>query len=308
MMAMSKMLYTESQHRRMRMWYLLGKHRTAYAFLAPALILFIIFRLVPVFWTVTLSFQSGSMLAPLHFAGLRNWVRIFKEALAVRAIINTLVYMVMVMVPLFTISVGLALIMKTISRGLDAIRSIIYLPTLAPYVVRALVWIFMIHPEFGVLNFFARWLTGQPVNWLGRSATALPTIASLEIWSSIGYWTILFFAALLSLPEEIYEAARIDGAGAWDEIRHITLPLLRPTFLFAFVVSTIWNFQVFDPVLLLTDGGPGGATATVGWYIYKVTFKWDDPGRGAAMSVIMLVFLIAVSMIQMRLLRQRRRQ
>lgn len=299
------MRLTVAEHRRLRRRYNWRRYMTAYLFLLPNFIFFFIFLVVPFFWVFYLSFQEGGILAPTQFIGLKNWNFILQDTVARRTVFNTLYYMVMAIPTVFIISMGLALLLKRIVRGVGFIRAAIYFPTLSPIVLASLLWIFVIHPDFGVLNFLMRFLGFEPVNWLGPG-TALPTIAMLEVWRGTGFWTILFLAALLGLPQELYDAAKIDGAGSWAQFRYITLPLLRPIFVFAFVMATIFNFQIFDSVFILTDGGPQHQTATMVWYIYKNTFQFSKPGVGAAMSFLMLVMILILTVIQLVILRRRR--
>jgi ABC-type sugar transport system permease subunit len=127
----------------------------------------------------------------------------------------------------------------------------------------------------------------------------------LEFWHGLGYWTIIFLAALVSMPEEMFQAAEVDGARGVRQFWHITLPLLRPTLLFALVMATIWNIQVFDPVLVLTDGGPAHTSETIVVYLYKQTFQFFNPGKGAATSLLLLVTILSLTVVQLRLLRHR---
>jgi ABC-type sugar transport system permease subunit len=196
------------------------------------------------------------------------------------------------------------MLLKRIILGSTTLKAILYFPTLTPYVMAALIWTYVIHPDFGVLNYLLRLAGFNAVNWLGPQ-WALVTIAMLEVWRGIGFWTLLFLAALISLPEELYQAAKVDGARSFSQFWHITLPLLRPTFVFAVVMATIWNFQVFDSIIILTDGAPNNGTASVAWYIYKQTFTFSNVGIGAAMSVLMLFAIMALTLIQLRLLRRR---
>lgn len=290
------------EHRRERRRYDWRRYLTAYLFLLPNLIFFFVFLVIPCLWVLYLSFHEGGILGAPTFVGLKNWSFIINDPVARKSLLNTFYYMGMAIPSVFIISLGLALLLKGVTRGVSAIRAAIYFPTLSPYVLAALVWIFVIHPDFGVLNFLVRFSGFEPVNWLGPGK-ALPTIAMLEVWRGIGFWTILFLAALLGLPEELYDAAKIDGAGRWEQFRYITLPLLRPTFVFAFVMATIFNVQLFDSVYILTDGGPQHQTATVVWYIYKNTFQYGNPGIGAAMSFLMLIIVLVLALIQLRLLR-----
>jgi ABC-type sugar transport system permease subunit len=301
----SVMRLSTAEHRRLRRKYNWRRYATAYLFLLPNLIFFFIFLVLPFFWVFYLSFQEGGILSPPQFVGLKNWRFILQDTVARRTIFNTLYYMLMAIPTVFVIAMGLALLLKRIVYGIGLIRAAIYFPTLSPIVLASLLWIFVVHPDFGILNFLARATGFGPVNWLGPG-TALPTIAMLEVWRGIGFWTMLFLAALLGLPQELYDAAKIDGAGNWAQFRYITLPLLRPIFVFAFVMATIFNFQLFDSVFILTDGGPQHQTATIVWYIYKNTFQFSKPGVGAAMSFLMLVMILFLTVSQMYLLRRRR--
>ena len=298
------MRLSPAEHRRLRRRYDRRRYLTAYLFLAPNLIFFFLFLVVPCFWVLYLSFHEGGILGAPRFVGLKNWNLIWQDKVAHRALLNTVTYMLMAIPSVFIIAMTLALLLQRIRRGALFIRAALYFPTLTPIVLAALLWIFVIHPDFGVLNFLARLFGGEAVNWLGTGA-ALPTIAMLEVWRGSGFWTMLFLAALISLPQELYDAAKIDGASDWAQFRYLTLPLLRPTFAFAFVMATIFNFQLFDSVYILTDGGPQNQTATVVWYIYKNTFQFDKPGAGAAMSFMMLLIILALTLVQLTLLRRK---
>jgi len=296
---------SSEEHRRQRRNYNFRRYLTAYSFLLPNFIFFAVFVVLPFVWVMYLSFHQGGILSPARFVGLKNWSFLFRDKVAHRTIFNTLYYMAMAIPAVFGIAMGLALLLQRTGRGASFIRAAIYFPTLTSVVLAALLWVFVIHPEFGVLNFLARALGLPAQNWLGPGR-ALPTIAMLEVWRGTGFWTMLFLAALLSFPQEPYEAARIDGAGKIAQFRFLTLPFLRPTFVFAFIMATIWNFQLFDSVYILTDGGPQYQTATVVWYIYKHTFQFNNPGVAAAMSVVMLVFILSLALIQLAMLRRSR--
>ncbi len=200
----------------------------------------------------------------------------------------------------------LALCLQRIPRASGPFRALFYLPTLTPYVTAALIWLFMVQRDFGALNVFLGLFGIPPQNWLGNPTLVMPSIAMLEVWRGVGFWTLLFLASLLALPPELYQAATIDGASGWQQLRHITLPLMRPTFFFAVVMATIWNLQLFDSVSILTDGGPSNASATVVWYIYKAMFQFNDKtGFAAALSFVLLLFILILTLVEIRLLRKR---
>jgi ABC-type sugar transport system permease subunit len=164
----------------------------------------------------------------------------------------------------------------------------------------------MIHPDFGAFNLIIRAFGGEPLNFLGRGELALPVVASVETWRGIGFWAVFFLAALIALPSELFQAAQLDGASGWRRFFSLTLPLLRPTILFALVLVTIYTLQIFDSVYIMTDGGPGNATTTIVWYIYRNLFTYSNVGYGATLSFVLLIAILILTLIQMRLLRGRK--
>jgi len=199
-----------------------------------------------------------------------------------------------------------ALFLRNIKKSQTVFRATVYFPTLAPLVVCGLIWVFMVHPDFGALNLIKRAFGGEPLNFLGSSALALPTVAAVETWRGIGFWAVYFLAALIALPTELYEAAELDGASSFRRFFSLTLPLLRPTILFALVLVTIYTLQIFDSVFVMTDGGPANSTATIVWYIYRNLFTYSNVGYGATLSFVLLIAILLLTLIQMRLLRGRK--
>ncbi len=278
---------------------------TAYVFLLPNAIFFVAFLLIPVLYLLYLTFHNGGIITPAEFVGLDNWRSTWSDELVRTTIRNTLYYCLLA-IPSVIIGMILALCLQRIPRGSGPFRSLFYVPTLTPYVTAALIWLFMVQRDFGALNVFLGLFGIPPQNWLGNPTLVMPSIAMLEVWRGVGFWTLLFLAALLALPGELYQAATIDGASGWQQFLHITLPLMRPTFFFAVVMATIWNLQLFDSVSILTDGGPSNASATVVWYIYKAMFQFNDKtGFAAALSFVLLLFILGLTLIEIRLLRKR---
>lgn len=300
------MRLTAEEHRRLRRIYQRRRTLTAYGFLLPNAIFFTVFLLIPVGYLFYLTFHNGGIITPTEFVGLDNWKDLWGDDLIITSIKNTALYCVIAIPSVFIIGMVLALCLQKISRGGQIFRSVFYIPTLTPYAVAALIWLFVYQRDFGALN-MGRDLFGLPPrNWLGDTGLVIPSIAMLEVWRGAGYWTLLFLAALLALPKELYQAATIDGANAWQRFIHITLPLMRPTFFFAVVMATIWNFQLFDSVSILTDGGPANASVTVVWYIYKAMFQFNDKtGFAAALSFLLLLLILVLTTIEIRLLRKR---
>ena len=294
------------EHRRLARAHARRRTGRAYAFLAPNLVFFTAFLLVPCGWVFYASLRTGGVIGSSEYVGLENWKHAFSDPQVVRTLRNTFLYSVMAIPVVFAIGLSLALLLQNVRRGGAILRALLYFPTLMPVVLAALAWLFVVHPDFGVLNYAVRGVGGSTVNWLGSTGLALPTIALLEIWRGAGFWTLLFLAALMGMPRELFQAAHLDGAGAWQRFRHLTLPLMRSTFLFAIVMATIWNLQLFDSVFILTDGGPVNSTATIVWYVYKSLFAFGNVGFGATLSCLMLIVILLLTVIELRLLRGRR--
>ena len=300
------MRLSPAEHERLRRQQARRRALTAYAFLLPNAIFFIAFLLIPIAFPLLSDLSQRRDHHPGAIRRARQLARAWSDELVRTTIRNTLYYCLLAIPSVFIIGMILALCLQRIPRGSGPFRSLFYLPTLTPYVTAALIWLFVVQRDFGALNVFLGFFGIPPQNWLGSPTLVMPSIAMLEVWRGVGFWTLLFLAALLALPTELYQAATIDGANGWQQFRHITLPLMRPTFFFAVVMATIWNLQLFDSVSILTDGGPSNASATVVWYIYKAMFQFNDKtGFAAALSFVLLLFILGLALIEIRLLRKR---
>ena len=297
---------TPAEHHRLARRYELRRALTAYAFLAPNFFFFFVFLLIPmaaVFW---FSMKSGGLIGSTKFVGFRNWGEALKDPLAVQSLKNSLMYAVIAIPGMLLLGMIVALFLQNLKKGGAALRAAVYYPVLAPVVVAGLIWVFMVHPDFGAVNLIIRFFTGRPLNFLGKTALALPTIAAVEVWRGMGFWAVYFLAALISLPAELYQAAHLDGANGWQRFRTLSLPLLRPTILFAVVVATIYNLQIFDTVFVMTDGGPANSTATIVWYIYRNLFTYDNVGFGATLALLLMLVIFGLTLVLMRPLSSRR--
>ncbi len=297
---------SQEEHRRLQRQYRRRRSLTAYLFLLPGAIFFIAFLVIPILLLFFYTFNNGGIISEREWVGLANWRNVLRDDLVITAIKNTVVYCLMAIPAVFVISMVLALVLQQAARGGSVFRSIYYIPTLTPYVVAALIWQFVVHRDFGILNMILIELGREPQNWIGSPDLALKSITMLEVWRGVGFWTLLFLASLIGLPKELYQAAAIDGANAWQRFRYLTLPLMRPTMFFAVVMATIWNLQLFDSVSILTNGGPQNSTVTVVWYIQQTTFAYTDKvGFGAALSFMLLLLILALALIEIRLLRKK---
>lgn len=296
---------SRAEHRRLARGVRLRRELTAWGFMGPMFIFFVVFLLIPtlgVFWWST---QSGGLVTGTKFVGLQNFLGLPDQILATTAIMNTFKFALMSIPLTLVIAFGIAMLLARVRHGGAVYRFLVYFPVLVPGVVAALIWIFLTNIDFGLFNEVLRAL-GQPRQvWLG-AGLALPVLAVLDVWRSVGYWGIFFLAAVIGLPEELYQAAQLDGASAWQRFRHLTLPLLRRIILFALVVSTIWGLQIFDTPTVLTDGGPGTATVTVVYQVWRYAIgSMTQAGLAAAISLALLVVILVLTVIQLRVLRGR---
>ena len=280
------------------------RNLTAYAFLAPGFLAFAVFLLVPVAWVVRQSFQQGGVLGEPIWVGLENWREATGDPALREALANTVLYTAMVVPATIGLGLVLAVLLRGVRRGGTVLRTVLYLPSLAPIVLAALVWVFMVQPDFGLLNLVNRALGVEPLNLLGDEHQALPTIAGLDIWRGFGFWGMLLLAGLLAVPPELYQAASLDGASPVRRFWHVTLPSIRPVLAVAALLVTVTSMQVFDSVYVLTNGGPGGATRTAVFYIYTSIFETGNPGYGAVLSLILLAVVVVLTFAMARLARR----
>jgi ABC-type sugar transport system permease subunit len=268
-------------------------------------VFFVAFLLIPVLLVFWFSTQKGGVLTKAEFVGLDNYLKLPRQVSAMNAIRNTFLFALLSIPATLIIALGIAMLLARVRRGASGYRFLVYFPVLVPGVVAGLIWVFLTNVDFGLFDTLLRTVGMEPVTWLGPS-TALGVLAALDVWRSVGYWAIFFLAAIIGLPQELYQAAELDGASTWQRFRRLTLPLLRRIILFAIVVSTIFGLQIFDTALILTNGGPGTATNTIVYLIWRYVFGDPDKvGYAAAMSVALLAAILVLTLVQLRALRGR---
>jgi ABC-type sugar transport system permease subunit len=294
-----------AEHRRLARG--VGRRQTlvAWGFMGPMYAFFVVFLLVPALGVVWWSMQSGGLFSGSTFVGLDNFTGLPTQPLAVTAIKNTLTFAAMSIPPTLIFAMGIAMLLARVKRGGSAYRFLVYFPVLVPGVVAALIWIFLTNIDFGLFNTLLR-AAGLPRQiWLGANL-ALPVLAGLDVWRNVGYWAIFFMAGIIGLPQELYQAAELDGAGVWQRFRYLTIPLLRRVLLFALVVSTIWGLQIFDTPVVLTDGGPGTSTVTVVYQVWRYALgSTYQVGLASAISLALLLVILILTVFQLRVLRGR---
>jgi multiple sugar transport system permease protein len=286
--------------------------RAAWVFLAPALILFGVFFVLPVLAGLALSFTDFDLYAigapgTARFVGLRNYVQALQNPIFWIAIKNTF-YFVLVGAPL-SVSVSLVaalLVNARLVRFKALFRTIFFAPVVTTLVAVAIVWRYLYHPHYGLLNHALGLVGITPIDWLGNPHWAMPAIILLSVWKNFGYNMMIFIAGLQGIPSEQYEAAAIDGAGSWRQFVHVTLPGLAPTFLFVGVTTMIGYFQLFAEPYVMTQGGPLKSTTSVVLLMYEEGFRWWRMGMASAIAFFLLLITLAGTLVQMRLQRERR--
>ncbi|MCL4830358.1 MAG: sugar ABC transporter permease [Caldilinea sp.] len=276
-------------------------------FAAPAFFFFGLFYVYPLFQTFYVSLFSWSLLDEPRFIGATNYVNLSNDKEFLNSVGVSFYYAIGVCVAIWIISLGLALMFNQTFRFRQAYLSIYYLPAVISLTVWSLVWLFMYNPSFGVFSEFARWLGFTNVRMLDNPRTAMPAMILLSIWKGAPLYMLIYLAGLRAIPGDYYEASKVDGANILQRFWFITLPLLRPVFLYVVVISIIGAFQAFTPMYLLTNGGPGSATRVLSMFIFQNGFQFLKMGYASAASVIFLLILLVFSIVQFRILRFQQR-
>jgi ABC-type sugar transport system permease subunit len=277
-----------------------------YAFLVPALLLLVVFKFLPMFLAFYLSLTSYDLLGAPRFVGLRNYVTLVHEPLFLESMGITVYYVLGTCVPIWILSLALALVLSAALPARGLLRLVYFVPAVVPVVVHATIWRFMFHP-YGLLNSGLQALGLPAVDWLADRDAVIPGFILASEWRFVPYFMILYLAGLQGIPAEYHEAAAIDGASATQRFRHVTLPLLRPTILLVVVVSIILMSKVFTTVLLVSNGGPDGASRVLSLFIYQTGFQYLKMGLASAASIVLLLGIMAFTLVQLRLFREERR-
>ena len=288
--------------RRLRFTYRTAQQAWGIAFVLPVLLLFLGFRLYPMLRAAEISFQRYDLLTPPRWIGLDNYVFIFTNDRVLNSFRVTLLFVVGQTIPLVLVALVLALVLFSLPRFRHLFELTFYFPVIMTTVVAALIWLTLFYPRGLLDQLVSPWFP-QGIPWLTSPVLALPSVILVDIWKSTGYYMIILLAGLLGVPGEYLEAASIDGAGTLDRIWHILLPLLRPQMMFVVIIALINAFQAFDSFYVLTRGGPADATRVLPIEIYLRAFQVLEMGRAAAVSMVLFVALVVLSLIQLRVFR-----
>ncbi|HEX6212079.1 MAG TPA: sugar ABC transporter permease [Methylomirabilota bacterium] len=281
----------------------------AWCFVAPALLVIVVFFFVPVLAALAISLTDFDIYAladgrNLRLVGLRNYARLLQTPLFWQALGNTL-YFVVVGVPLsITVSLGAALLLHSrLVRFRGLFRTALFAPVVTTLVAVAVVWRYLFNPHYGWLNYALGGLGIPPVDWLGDPQWAMPAIIVFAVWKNFGYNMIIFLAGLQSIPEPLYEAARIDGASIWRQFRHVTLPMLAPILAVVNILTIAGYFQLFAEPYVMTQGGPMQSTVSVLYFMYEEGLKWWNLGSASAVAFVLFLLIFVVTALQLRLAR-----
>lgn len=275
---------------------------TGFLFVAPALVGFLVFYLLPTVRAIQISLTDWNLMRAPKFVGLANYAKLLADENFWHSAWVTVAY-VLYNIPVQTVlGLLLAVLSDRLARAVS-LRAVIIAPYLISNVVAALVWMLMLDPILGLVNGFLEAVGVARQGFLASPDEAMVSVAAISTWRHTGLTALLFYAGLQAIPRHLYEAAQLEGAGEWTMFRRITLPLLRPVLAFVLVTSLIGSFQVFDVIAVATAGGPSNSTRVILWYIYENAFKFNKMGYASAMSVVLFVTLILVTLLQMRLLK-----
>lgn len=284
-----------------------GKY-APYLFLLPAAIVLVIFFFIPFFQTITLSLMDYSnSIYNAQFAGLDNYIKLFHSPIFYKVLLNTFIYLIVAVPILAIVPLFLAILLNRQIRGLTLYKILIYLPVIVSIVVAAIAFKWLYADE-GILNFIVTSFGLEKIGWLTDPNWALYSVIIVTIWKGIGYYMMIYLAALMSVPKELYEACEIDGAGFFTKHLTVTIPHIMPTIALVTTISAISAMKVFAEIYVMTKGGPLNSSKTIVYYIYERAFENLDLGFASAMAVVLLVIVLLLSLVNILFFEKNRYQ
>ena len=277
-----------------------SEHLAGWAFTLPAVVLIVIFGIVPIVWSGIMSFQANDLVSAPHWVGVANYRALLHDPAFAASVRHTLLYTV-IFVPLSV--AGAMLVAWALNRKLHGVRFYrlaVFVPVVTSTVATGIIFLWLLDPVFGLVNFFLSKVGIPAQGFLSNPNQALYCIVAMTIWGWLGFDVIIYLAALQGVPQELIEAAEIDGAGKWSSFRNVVLPFLRPATLFLVVWSTISALQLFDEIYVTTRGGPLGSTTVVVFYLYQQAFQFFNAGYGAAIAYVLFLAILVITVIQLK--------
>ena len=277
------------------------RRRMGLIFILPAVLYLLVFLIIPIGTAIGISLTKYSILSSPQFVGLKNYIRIFSMPTFWNSLQVTGIYIVMRLTGIIVLAFFMALAINQNLPGGNFFQAVYFMPYVFPLAVTSIIWKLFYQP-FGLVEQFTNIFGLEPIFWLTSANTALLGITITTVWSAAGYYSIIILAGLQTIPKDVLEAAEIDGAGRFSRFIHIIMPYLKPTIFFILVVGTINSIRGFPPFLIMTGGGPGNATRVIGLMIYEYGFVHLKMGIGSAISVVLLVIILGITLIQKRIL------
>lgn len=269
-----------------------------YFFIAPAFVFVVGFTFIPVLGAFGISLTDWDMVSPMEYVGTANYQKVFTDPIAQRTLTNTLGY-TFASVPIgIVLSLILAVLLNQKIRGISFFRTAYYLPVISSSVAISVIFVWILDPSYGLLNRALALIGIAPIPWLTSPQWAMPSVILVTVWRSLGFNMIIFLAALQEIPQDLHDAAKIDGAGGGQKYRYVVLPLITPAVFFVTITSVISSFQSFDLVYNMTEGGPARATYLIGYYIWEQAFKYLNMGYGASLAFVLFGLIFIVTLVQ----------
>ncbi|GIF62425.1 sugar ABC transporter permease [Asanoa ishikariensis] len=281
--------------------------RVGYLFILPATAHLVLFALVPILFSLYLSFHEWTSPSFLDapFVGLDNYISLFSDDPFWHAMYNTAYYTVLSVPIGMAVSLALAVVVNQKLRGVNVFRAVFFMPVITSWVAVSVIWITLLSPDAGLVNYLFRLLHLPQQNWLDDPHTAMFAIVLINTWKTAGFSMVIWLAGLQAVPPELLEAASIDGAGKWRQFWNVTLPLLAPTTIFLVITGVIGGFQVFTPMYVITEGGPLGATDVAVYHIYQRAFEEFSMGYASAQAWVLFAVIFVVTLLQLWFIRRR---
>lgn len=278
---------------------------TGMGFILPSLLGFLIFTFIPVVISLCLSFTSWNFMEGIEgikFNGLANYIRLFSDEWFLNSYKNNIIFTAVTVPVLIALGLVMATIINKYIYGGGVVRTMIFIPYIASVVAVCTVWMVLLQPSYGPVNeFFCSIGIANPPGWLADFKWSLPSIMIIYVWQQVGYYSIVFLAGLKGLPEDVYEAAKVDGASSIRQFFSLTVPLISPTTFFLTIMGIIGSFKVFDQISVLTQGGPGSSSSVMAYYVYRTAFDYFEMGYANTLAWALFVLVFIVTLVQWKM-------
>ncbi|MGP4039769.1 carbohydrate ABC transporter permease [Gracilibacillus sp. D59] len=275
--------------------------RAAYFLIAPTLLLFVIFMIIPIVMAIYLSFTSYDIISEMEWVGLENFKRLINDDILWITFKNVGVLAIFYVPLMIIISLMLAILVTQPYRGVTFFRLAFYMPTVTSAVAASIVWLWLLNAEYGLINQLLSYIGIAGPAWLAESGPAMASVIAVTLWLGVGGNMIIYMAGLKGIPNQLYEAARIDGASAFKQLIHITVPMLRPTTLLVSTMTIIGALQIFDQAYVLTQGGPANSTKTIVYHIYTTGFEQLQMGYASAQALVLTLTILIFTVINFKI-------